>query len=376
MALGAVRVIEGGGKMRLNWANYRFLDIDGYGRLGLGNVKALIRAGHDVYPFLMDELDQPAWFHMARGLTFDHLTIQLMPPTSMRNLSGRCAGWSMHESTVLPKGWSDHINSKCQWLIVPSEWLVELFEEDGVKVPIAVVKGCIDPEECPVLPQAHNRPYTFMALADRYDRKGWGDVYSAFYKAFDHNNQDVRLILKCRPGSLASMDRSYSSDHRLIVWREDVKNVADVFARADAAINPTHCEGLGMWPREAAACGIPTAVTEWSGTDDETEQWAIPLKDYTMVDSSLDSGGQWAYVSQDEIIETMRWLYSHQDEAKQKALAGAQWLRNNRTYAHGVKTLMKVIGEWTGHPDDDYVPYPGALKASKNGHKELTLVPR
>src|SRR3954462_1549613 len=103
-------------KMRLNWLGFKYIQVDGYGRLGLHFIKALLRAGHDVMPHVVSDLDMPAWFQRAQHIDFNNVTVQLMPPHNMRHLPGRSVGFSMHESMTLPDGWADHVNTKAQWL--------------------------------------------------------------------------------------------------------------------------------------------------------------------------------------------------------------------------------------------------------------------
>lgn len=337
--------------MQANFGVYKLIQVDGYGRFGSGMIRAMLQAGHDVHPFLLEELDLPVWFRQARGLDFGCATIQLAPPNNFRHIPGRSIAWTMHESMTLPEGWANHINQKNQLCLVPSPWLIEVMENAGVKVPIRVVPGGIDPEETPILRRKRSGPFTFLALADRGNRKGHHEVYQAFYKAFEHDNRDVRLILKCRPGSLPGLDFSYSTDPRLTVWREDVERVADVFAVADAVMNPNRCEGYGMWPREAAACGVPTFVTRWSGTADDCDEWAVPLEKYELVESHMQgSGGLWAKPDLDEIVWRMRDIYENQDEYKARALKAAAWMRDHATYAHAVRKLEDVLAWWLGGP--------------------------
>jgi glycosyltransferase involved in cell wall biosynthesis len=337
--------------MQLNFGAHRWLWYDGYGRMCLSSAQALLRRGHDVHPFELRELDRPSWFLQAQGLDFSRVTLQFAPPQEFHHLPGRSVSFTMHESTNLPKGWADHINQKSQLCLVPHEWLVPVLQRAGVKVPIEVVLSGVDPEECPIIMQNHHRPFTFGCLADRGFRKGFDKVWTAFYKVFSFQNKDVRLILKCRPGSLPALDYAYSTDSRLVVWKADVEHVADIFAQMDAFMFPSRCEGWGQPPRESAACGIPTVVTRWSGLDDETDQWAIPLEDYKLVDSGMEGcGGQWAEPSLDELCEQMEWIYKNQDVAKQQALKSAEWLRQNRTFSQMADNIVKTMNAYVNTP--------------------------
>jgi glycosyltransferase involved in cell wall biosynthesis len=361
---------EDRGNVRLNVGGRGFISVDGYGRLSLGLIKALLYAGHDIHPFELRELKgKPSWYVQAQGLDFSHATLQIAPPNEFQSLSGRSACYTMHESMTLPPNWANWINEKNQLCLVPSPWLIDLLQDEGVKLSMRVVPGGIDPVECPLLHRHKNGPYTFICLADRGNRKGHNEVYQAFYKAFQ-GNRDVRLIMKCRPASLPHMDFSYSTDPRLTIWRADVEQVADVFAVADAAINPNHCEGYGMWPREAAACGLPTLTTRAFGTADDIDQWATPLEHFKLVESYMAGcGGLWAYPDVDEIAWRMRDMYEKRDEYKAQALIKRQWLHDNLTYSHSARKLLEALGWWLGGPITDKpttsVDIPAAVEANR-----------
>ncbi len=330
--------------MRINWLNYLFLPIDGYGRFGLSMVRALVRAGVDVYPACVDALEHPGWLQRLQGLDLSKLTVALMPPNHLLPVAGRQWNYAMYEALALPDGWGEHVNKKAERLIVPSPFLIDVFRKARVSVPIHVAPGGIDPEECPVLPCrcSSDRPYTFMALGDRGSRKGMDTVWSAFFAAFG-DYRDVRLIVKCRPGSLPYLDLT-RSDPRVSLWREDVTNIADIYAQADCYVFPTKGEGFGLPPREAAACGLPVICTEWGGTAD-CESWAIPVKTFTLRPSQLIGGGDWARPDVDEVAAHMTWCYEHQDDARAKGQAAAAWLRANQTWAHSASKLIELFRE-------------------------------
>jgi glycosyltransferase involved in cell wall biosynthesis len=329
--------------MRCQWFNYKYLKIDGYGRFGIRFVQALHRAGVEVKPWLIDMLDLPAELQRMVGLDYSLLSVFLMPPHHLKPIAGRAWNYTMYECTKLPDDWADQINNKVERVIVPSQWLVEVFEENGVTRPVHVVPGGISPDEFPIFSTYHeDRPFTFMCLGDRGSRKGFDVTWSAFYKAFG-DSKDVRLLVKCRPESLNHIDLS-NSDRRVSVWRDDVEQMADVYAQADCYVFPTKGEGYGMPPREAAACGLPVITTRWSGTADDIDCWAIPINTFKLEKSMLQSKGMWAYPDVEEVAAHMRWVYEHREEARAKGRAAAQWLREHATWDHAAQKLIELFG--------------------------------
>ncbi|MBZ0293572.1 MAG: glycosyltransferase family 4 protein [Anaerolineae bacterium] len=328
---------------RLNFICHRFIPVDGYGRYGLHLVRALTRLGVDVFPGMVIETRElPSWMLRLKGYDFSKLNLMLMPGHEMISLPGRVWGYSMYEDSSIPKGWAQNINAVCERLLVPCEHNAEVFERRGVKIPIHVVHGGTAPEEFPVLTaRPKDRPYTFVCLGDRGDRKGVEIAWMAFFEAFP-NEQDVRLVIKTRKASLLAI-QAYE-DRRMSVWADDLDFIGDVFAQADVALYPAYGDGWGMWPREAAMSGLPAIVTRWSGLEVGIDHWALPLNNFHMQASTLESvDGQWAVPDVHEVAERMRWCYEHQDEAKAFGVRAAQWLREHQTWEHTAQSLIDLI---------------------------------
>lgn len=334
----------------LNWLSYKLVYLDGYGRYSLHTVRALAQTGKvNVRPDLVDRLDLPGWVQRMMGLDFTNLTVSIMPGHELRALPGRQWAYSMYESTRLPDGWSDSINTKTERLIVPCEWCEDVFRDNGVTVPIHVVYGGTDPEENPVIPAFpnSNRPYTFITLGDRGSRKGWDTTWAAFCQAFTPKD-DVRLIVKCRGFDLRFIDNTNSPDpmtKKIHIWREDVDRMHDVFAHADCAVYPARSDGWGMWCREAACCGLPVIATNYSGVAVGIEHWAYPVG-YREVDAQLPSPkapGKWATANVEEVAHWMRYCYENRETAKQKGLQAAQWIRDNQTWQHSAAQMIDLL---------------------------------
>lgn len=337
--------------MQINWANYKFLPYDGYGRYGLHMVRALARRGVAVHPLLEEQLSLPGWLNRLAGLDFSNLTVSCMPPIYLHGLPGRQWLLSMCEGTKLVDGWADHVNQKAERLIVPCQHNAAAFERSGVTVPIHVVPGGTSPAEFPVRPPArrNGRPYTFLALADRGGRKGWIEVYDAFYKAFQ-GQRDVRLVIKARPAVNELATRVAGATHRdprVTFWFEDVASMADVYAQVDCFAIPSRSEGWGMPHREAAMMGLPVITTRYSGLDDGyTECWSLPVETYrheTVPDYAEAVRGEWVRADVKEVAARMRWCYEHPEEADTFGQAAATWLRENQTWDHAAVQFEQLL---------------------------------
>lgn len=334
--------------MLLNVVAFNYHPYDGYGRYATHLVRALDRLGADVTPIVAQQLDLATWMQRMAGLDLSHLTLTCMPPFSLRPLPRQ---WSltMTEGTRLPEGWAQRLNECCERVIVPCEHNATAFRASGVKVPVHVIPGGTSPEEFPVLQRRPRRPYTFLTLADRGSRKGWMEVWSAFFKAFSEA-PDVRLIVKSRPGANSLLDLIANAQHRdprVAFWRADVGHPADVYAAADCVALPSRSEGWGMPHREAAMMGMPVITTRYSGLDDgHTQDWAIVVKQHTLHDVPAMAQyvrGQWCRADVEELAQQMRWCYDHPAQAQQRGWQAAAWLRANQTWEHSARALLELI---------------------------------
>lgn len=330
--------------MRINWLSYTFNKHDGYGNHGRQMIRALHLSGVDISPVSVEMLEWEGWVQRLAGLDFSKLSIALMSAGEFTSVPGRLWGFSMWETTKPPNGWGEIINNTCERFIVPSEWLIEVFRNAGVKasIPIDVIGEGIDPYEFQFIDRRNrNRPFTFLALGDRGGRKGDDLVWSAFHKAFDHKADDVRLILKSRATNHRHMDLT-NNPKWLSLWREDIDSMSDVYAQADCFVIPSRGDGWCLPAREAAATGLPVIATRFGGTAVNLDCWGIPIENYRMVDC-VTLGGQWAEPDIDEIVDRMRWVYDHQDEAYAKGQRASAWLHANETWQKPANDLIDLI---------------------------------
>lgn len=345
--------------MRLNWLFYNARPWDGYGRFSLYLLQALRRAGVFVMPHFAGAADAPAWMRDEWGMDFDTPTISCLPPYYLRKLpqsSGPHWLLTMTEGSECPDGWAEHINkSGISRLIVPCQWNADAFARGGVKCPITVIHGGTDPAEYPLLTTRPERPYTFLALGDRGGRKGYSEVYQAFYKAFGGKTtgeQDVRLMVKSRPDGNALINdhvrHAIDLDKRLIFNDADVENMADLYAQADCFVIPSQGEGWGMPHREAACMGLPVITQRYGGMDDgHTDEWAMVVDGGTLHKVEATKTGHIAGLRRvcdvNELAAKMRLLYDRPDVGRRQGEQAAAWIRANQTWQHTAKKLITLL---------------------------------
>jgi len=259
----------------------------------------------------------------------------------------RLVGYTMFESTLMPKGKVNLINWYCDACIVPCTWCAETFRAQGVNVPVHVAKWGVDQNDYwPIDRSGRGGPYTFLWNGTPDYRKGWDLVYRAFWKAFG-KSQDVRLVLHFRhiPNGMGGVD---DENVEMVVGLFDRPILRKMLAEADCFVFPSRGEGWGSPPREAAATGLPVIATNWGGLAEEIEDWALPLRVAKLVPAAYnnwDAGeiGEWAEPDLDHLIELMRWCFEHREEADELGGRAATWLASNATWERTARAVVGVM---------------------------------
>lgn len=303
---------------------------EGYGLHAVQLLRALGETGININP-----IQRGTRQHQQIGA--QDVTISLLYGDYIGELPGRQWVYTMWEDTDVPQHWIAAINQHAERLIVPCQHNAELFADCGVTVPIHVVHEGIDPEQFSYVERPAREHYTFMALGDRDNRKGWDTALLAFNDAFTAS-EPVRLVIKAR------LFPFQFGDERVSVWCADVPDMRDVYREADCFVFPSRGEGWGLPAREAAATGLPVLATRWSGLCEGIEEWAIPLTQYSMVRSRMPSlNGYWAQVNHRYLADMMRWVYENQEEARCIGRRASDWLRQNQTWTHAAEQMKGLL---------------------------------
>lgn len=253
--------------------------------------------------------------------------------------------YSMFESTVLPDGWVEFINSR-EGFLTPSRWCADWFAKCGVKVPIDILHHGVDPTEFPFLERpADRKNLTFLWMGvNPKDRKGCEMVRQAFFKLRLPN---TRLIIKAVPVQSPRLYLETPSCKEIWCWYNQ-QQLLDLLQEADMSLNPTSGEGFGLIPLEHAATGLAVAATNFSGCreylEDLPEMIGINWSPKPSYFNSL--GGDYGFDAApdfDHLCSIMEWAAKNRDEVRKKGQRLAQAVHKRWTWQRPVEQLKEIL---------------------------------
>jgi glycosyltransferase involved in cell wall biosynthesis len=113
--------------------------------------------------------------------------------------------------------------------------------------------------------------------------------------------------------------------------------LAGLYGAADAYISPYRAEGFNLPPLEAAACGVPIAVTAGGATDDYAQDsFALKIASRPRIHDGLGM----LEPEQDAIVEAMLRLI---EQPKRDMTSGVRWIAENYSWTRAVDKLLAAF---------------------------------
>jgi glycosyltransferase involved in cell wall biosynthesis len=175
--------------------------------------------------------------------------------------------YSMLEATQIPKKWVDIFNKNFDAVIVPDNFLVDVYENSGVKKPIFVVPCILYLEDFLKQPlkKKKNKVFRFGISAAFGVEKNHMIVLEAFAQEFG-NNPKLSLHIHGRWGYYfdnlkQKIDSLGLKNVELINKNFSHQEYLEFFKNLDCFVLLSRGEGFSITPRESLALGIPCILS-------------------------------------------------------------------------------------------------------------------
>lgn len=296
--------------------------------------------------------------------------------------------FSVFESTVIPDIWVYNFNKYFDAVVVPCEFLVKVYKDCGVKVPIFLLTEGTDLDKFLNAPikKSKNRPFIFGMSAGLWPRKNHKMLIKAFLNKFG-NNENVKLKIHGRPGcektkiSLEKLIQKYKPNNvKLILRSINPDKYFKFMSSLDAYVMISKAEGFSFTPRESIALGIPTILSNNTAHKEMCKTpYFIPIKsdiaepaDYTWIIGT--NQGYNFNILQSDLENALQDVYNNYDYYLEKSNHGRQWIKQftykslEKRYLNLIKPKKVLFGP-NNVVTDDYI-----MTNSKNLYEKYMLL--
>lgn len=271
--------------------------------------------------------------------------------------------YSMFESTRIPLDWVDAFNAHFDAVVVPDPFLVQVYQDSGVKIPIFVLPlgMYLDDfarnkhEIFPHLPFVFGCTCTFIA------RKNLPTLIQAFKEEFG-NNKGVKLCIHGRyeeqGHSINQIDLGVSNIilSKASVGHQEYLNIMKSF---DCYVNLSKGEGFSCGPREALAMAIPCIISDNTAHHTLCESGFVEGVPAAIIEnatayrsnySPAELGFQFNCKVED-VRSAMRKVYNDYSKYHQQALLGSKWVLGyswrqlKKNYLNLFKPKTVILGD-------------------------------
>lgn len=275
----------------------------------------------------------------------------------------------------------------------PVSWLLGLRAMDEVWVPSkhnreSYIRAGLDKDKIFVMPHGvdHSKynpdvapmqydrgAFNFGSVFDWTERKNPVALIRAYYNAF-RDGEDVTLTIRTfwrfpiektmefvssEIEKIKSGFTDRTSFPKILLWVDNIEDelMPSFYKSLDCFVLPTRGEGFGLPFAEAMSCGVPSVGPIWGGNTEfmNSDNSYLIQGNVVPIDNSVFlriqpqySGQNWFDIDEEALSKTMRYIYDHQDEAKEKGTKASEYIKDNFTWERTASMMYKRLCEIDG----------------------------
>lgn len=242
--------------------------------------------------------------------------------------------YTMFESDKIPDDWKEYLEA-ADLVVVPSKWCADVFKKAGIDTKV-IPLGFDDKVfkyKKRMVKRAQRKDFVFLHYNAFNIRKGFPEVFKAFNKAFS-KDEPVKMIFKTTLDQIPlPITKKEYPNIEIIQGKFSEKELVKVIERSDCFVFPSRGEGFAMTPLETMATGIPAIVPNAHGITEYFNpdyMYEVKVKETCPALYSRYKGidvGNMVVCDVDHLASQMRYIYEHQDEARDKGKKAAEYVK-------------------------------------------------
>lgn len=261
-----------------------------------------------------------------------------------------------------PSSWLCELRDRPSIKLVPSTYCREALIAIGIpEDDIQVVPFGYSPEfsveEISALPLATHKSFRLLAVVNSDDPFRFGaDLLLKAYRSEFKADDDVCLVIKdygTHPGAIQPSLTSEGGPEVLFYSNFISKDeLASLYVACSAMVAPFRGEGFGVKILDAAALGLPLILPLYGGPADYCPKHLVQHVSYKTcpVENSLEATqGRWkeelTWCEPDvgDLGEQMRWVFEHQQDARQRAAALRDRILQEFSWKWAGRKLIRIM---------------------------------
>lgn len=275
-----------------------------------------------------------------------------IPPTIQFSKAPIKILYTMIEGDTVPDSWKPYLEMATK-IVVPTTFVQEAFKRAGFET--TVIPLGYDPEVFTNLGIRNNPVYTFTHYEAFQDRKGWQDLWEAWYlSGLAEEELNCQLILK----TIKPLEEVYKRLHgenydtyvpsnvKIICGELPHHCILDILGITDCFIFPSRGEGFSLPPLEAMATGCTTVITKGhSHMDYYNEDFMYGVDCDIKIPArypNWEDQGNFVRCDPRELARVLRHVYDNKEEATIKGQASVEYVKKY-VYSETARKLAELI---------------------------------